>query len=112
MKFEFENIFITGSNGWLGKQLVLSLLNDDNEVLIFKKPMNIKINCLINIGESRDFFNGLGSNINIVEGDLRNIDTIKKFIYKSKKSLLIHTAGVIHPKRIKDFFELNLCFNP
>ena len=49
MKFEFENVFITGSNGWLGKQLVLSLLNDDNEVLIFKKPMNIKINCLINI---------------------------------------------------------------
>ena len=107
MKFEFENVFITGSNGWLGKQLVLSLLNDDDEVLIFKKPMNIKINCLINIGESRDFFNGLGSNINIVEGDLRNIDTIKKFIYKSKKSLLIHTAGVIHPKRIKDFFEVN-----
>ena len=38
---------------------------------------------------------------------MRNQDTINNFIYKSKKGILIHTAGVIHPKKIKDFYDIN-----
>ena len=31
MKFDFEDIFITGANGWLGRQLVESLINNDKK---------------------------------------------------------------------------------
>lgn len=107
MKFEYNDVFITGANGWLGRQIVSSLINPDPDILIFKKPKKIKINCLINNGESKSFFNKFGNKINLYIGDLRQKKTIKDFIYKSKKSILIHTAGIIHPQKIKDFYDVN-----
>ncbi len=107
MKFDFKDVFITGSNGWLGRQIVESLINPDPNVLVFEKSKKLNINCLINLGESKEFLNDFGNKVKIIEGDLREEKTIKNFIYKSKKSLLIHTAGVIHPKKIKDFFDIN-----
>ena len=107
MKFEYTDVFITGANGWLGRQVVESLIKNDSDVLIMEIPKNIKINCLINLSESREFFEKFGDKIKIVEGDLRNEKTIFDFIYKSNKSLLIHTAGVIHPKKIQDFYDIN-----
>ncbi len=107
MKFDFEDVFITGANGWLGRQIVEGLINIDPDVLIFKKSKTIKINCLINLNESNQFLNSYGSHIKISEGDLRNYKTINDFIYSSNKSILIHTAGIIHPKKIKDFYDIN-----
>ena len=48
MKFKFEDVFITGSNGWLGRQIVECLINNDREVLEMEKSTTLKINCLIN----------------------------------------------------------------
>ena len=108
MKFDFEDIFITGANGWLGRQLVESLINNDKDVLEIDKIKDIKINCLLNENENDNFFIKFNNKINLIKGDLRNTDTINNFIYTSKKGLLIHTAGVIHPKKVKDFYDVNL----
>ena len=108
MKFEFKNVFITGANGWLGRQIIESLVNNDPDVLILEKSKKITINCLINFGECKNFLLNYGSKIKIFEGDLRKKETIENFIYKSPDSLLIHTAGIIHPNKIKDFYDINL----
>jgi nucleoside-diphosphate-sugar epimerase len=108
MKFEFTDVFITGANGWLGRQLVESLMNNDKDVLKIDKLKDIKINCLLNKNENDAFFLKFNNKINLVQGDLRNNNTINNFIYSSKKGLLIHTAGIIHPKKVKDFYDINL----
>jgi len=107
MKFKFEDVFITGSNGWLGRQIVECLINNDREVLEMEKSTTLKINCLINENENDEFFLKFKNKIKIFKGDLRNTNTINNFLYKSNNSLLIHTAGVIHPKNIKDFYDIN-----
>ncbi len=107
MKFDFTDVFITGSNGWLGRQIVESLIKNDPEVLEIEKSATIKINCLINENEDDHFFNKYRNKVDVYKGDLRDLKTINKFIYKSQKGLLIHTAGVIHPKKIKDFYDIN-----
>lgn len=107
MKFDFEDIFITGSNGWLGRQIVESLNTNDSNVLDLEKPSDMKINCFIMDSDDVFFFNKYKHNINLIKGDLRNQQDIKKFLYSAKKSLLIHTVGTIHPKKIKDFYEIN-----
>ena len=107
MKFSFKDIFITGANGWLGRQIVESLVNNDPDVLILDKSVDLKINCLININESSKDLEIHGDKIKIHRGDLRDNKTIKNFLYVSKKGLLIHTAGIIHPNKIKDFYDIN-----
>ena len=57
MKFKFEDVFITGSNGWLGRQIVESLINNDSDVLDLEKSNLLSINCLINEHEDSSFFN-------------------------------------------------------
>ena len=56
MKFDFEDVFITGANGWLGRQLIESLINNDKDVLEIDKIKDIKINCLLNENENDKFF--------------------------------------------------------
>ena len=107
MKFEFKEVFITGSNGWLGRQIVNSLITNDPDVLDMKIEKSIKINCLINENETTEFFKKYYDKINIFRGDLRSSITIENFISETKKGLLIHAAGVIHPKKIKDFYDIN-----
>jgi nucleoside-diphosphate-sugar epimerase len=107
MKFEFEDVFITGSNGWLGRQIVESLIHNDPDVLEMEKSNSLTINCLINETENGSFFKKYSKKVKLLKGDLRKHETIKNFIYKSNKGLLIHTAGVIHPKNIKDFYDIN-----
>tara|TARA_B110000879_G_C11169564_1_gene512887 strand:- start:75 stop:1124 length:1050 start_codon:yes stop_codon:yes gene_type:complete len=107
MKFDFEDVFITGANGWLGRQIVESLINNDPDVLILKKNKNININCLLHVHDSKDFFIKYGDRVNIIYGDLRHEKSIDNFLYKSNNGLLIHAAGIIHPNKIKDFYEIN-----
>lgn len=107
MKFKFEDVFITGSNGWLGRQIVESLIYNDPDVLEMEKSNSLTINCLINEDEDDSFFNKYSDKVKVFRGDLRKYETINGFIYKSNKGLLIHAAGVIHPKFIKDFYDIN-----
>ncbi len=37
MKFDYDNVYITGSNGWLGKKLIESFFIEDSECIVFKK---------------------------------------------------------------------------
>jgi nucleoside-diphosphate-sugar epimerase len=71
MKFEFEDVFITGANGWLGRQIVESLITNDPDVLILEKPKNMIINCLINVGESKDFLIKYGNKVKIFQLQFR-----------------------------------------
>ena len=43
------------------------------------------------------------NDLEIFEGDLTSLEELNKFMSKSDNSILIHTAGVIHPKKYKDF---------
>ena len=99
-------IFITGANGWLGLNLVKSIIYNktrqwglnDNEIHAF-----------IMEGTSKDKLLGISSDLNIVEGNILNTEDLARFFSPSNKnSLLFHTAGIIHPRKVSEFFDVNL----
>ena len=97
-------IYITGANGWLGLNLVDSIISNRAAKWGLEKD---EINAFIFPGTSKDKLLGISQDINIVEGDLSNIVDIEQFLTDSNDSYVFHTAGVIHPKRVSDFYLVN-----
>ena len=91
-------ILITGANGWLGSNLIKLIIENKTEKWGLKKQ---KIIAFVEKKTNYDFLKKYKSNeIEIFEGNLTSQDEIKNFLSKSDNSTLIHTAGVIHPKKI------------
>jgi nucleoside-diphosphate-sugar epimerase len=45
--------------------------------------------------------------IELITGDLRNPSDCERFCQNAKGGLLFHTAGIIHPRRVADFYAIN-----
>lgn len=102
--YSVEQLFlVTGAAGWAGKGLVHYLYTAGCEVL----PQNPRIRCLIAPGEDAAQLRKLGTRIEIVEGDLRDPATSARLCECASGAVLIHTAGVIHPRRVREFYEVN-----
>jgi nucleoside-diphosphate-sugar epimerase len=109
MKFNYKKVYITGSNGWLGRQLTKSFFVDDQDIIIFEKHSDLRVECLILENEEDTFFSSISPEINIVRGDVTNKSSCKNFLkYGTNEDILIHTAGLIHPKNTKDFARVNV----
>ena len=108
MNFNYKKVFITGSTGWLGKELLKTLLERNNRWINFQVDKSFEVTCLLNEipdQEDKELFNS----VRIVYGDLRNKLECEKFLYSmDSSSLLIHTAGIIHPSRTREFYEINV----
>ena len=108
MNFGTNQILITGANGWLGKTLVNCLLNGISNSLSLEIPQkNLSIKCLVKPNEDIAILKSLSENISIIEGNLNSKEDCKFFTKDSKNAILFHCAGVIHPKKISDFYEIN-----
>jgi nucleoside-diphosphate-sugar epimerase len=109
MDFGTNEILITGANGWLGKSLIECLINGiENSLGIDKPCKNLKIKCLVLHGEDTSHIEKVSKNIKIVQGDITKIEDCRVFIKGSKGAILFHCAGIIHPKRTRQFFDINV----
>jgi nucleoside-diphosphate-sugar epimerase len=99
-----DTFLVTGATGWAGRRLVEYLHDGACEVL----PRDARIRCLVAPGEDAAQLRRLGSRVEIVPGDLRNPAALAGFCEDARDAVLIHTAGVIHPRRVREFYEVNL----
>ncbi|MBT4922832.1 MAG: NAD(P)-dependent oxidoreductase [Rickettsiales bacterium] len=101
----YNKIIITGATGWLGKRVVLAIRNQIKEISAAKHQQEII--CLVPTGEDTKALI-LDDKIKIVNGDIRDNNSLKSLFENSEGALVIHLAGIIHPKlRTKDFFDIN-----
>ena len=108
MDFGTNYILITGASGWLGKTFLDSLLNGMEECNDLKNPQkNLNITCLLRPNENIGLIKN-SENIDIVYGDITNFEDCNNFMEGKKNALLFHCAGIIHPKKIKRFYEVNV----
>lgn len=109
MDFDTSIVLVTGAAGWLGynllKAIVLGLA--DCEALEQSQP-NLTIRCLLLPGTDQAPLKELSQNIEVVYGDLRDIETCKLFCQGAKGATLFHTAGIIHPKKTAEFYQINV----
>ena len=94
MKFEFNNVYITGAGGWLGKQLIEVLLSpDSNKAIKFSVSNNLKINAMVLPGENFANLYKESENVKVFNGDIRIDKEVKNFFTQNKKP-------PIYPSRI------------
>jgi nucleoside-diphosphate-sugar epimerase len=102
-------ILITGALGWLGKRLTRVIAERNLDLEFLKNlPGSTRIRCLTLPGNEAAELRTMGSQVEVVQGDLRNPTDCQRFCEGAGGALLVHTAGVIHPRRVREFFEVNL----
>lgn len=108
MNLQTNLVLVTGAAGWLGSRLVeaLTLGLADHDAL--KQPQSgLRIRCLLLPGQEATALKRLSSSVEIVTGDIRNPADCERFCADVRGAVLLHTAGMIHPRRVREFFDIN-----
>lgn len=102
-------VILTGANGWLGKRLT-GLLSDRSfdHAALLDLPRDIRLRCLVLPNEDSQELDAMGGQVDVIRGDLRKPADCEALCEGASGALLIHTAGVIHPRRVKDFYRINV----
>ena len=100
---------VTGAPGWLGTRLVQSLVKGVVDVPTLG-PDGRRIRCLVLPGADVSELEALGSQIEIVRGDVTDPASLDAlFGDAGKGATVFHAAGVIHPLRgVKHLHEVNV----
>lgn len=102
-----NRLLITGANGWLGKRLARLIARRELEAgMLSHLPSDPTLRCLILPSESPEDLRRIGAEV--IGGDLRKPSDCAEFCEATKGAVLIHTAGVIHPRRVKEFYDVNV----
>lgn len=93
---------ITGAPGWLGNRLVEALVTDDPLHQFDGYPQRA-VRCLVL--PSFALPPSIRERIEVVRGDVRDRASLDRAMVGVET--VIHLVGVIHPKRVREFYEIN-----
>jgi nucleoside-diphosphate-sugar epimerase len=106
---ETETLLLTGAAGWLGQGLVSALtegLRDDERLREPRRDLRLRV--LLRPGETSDVLTRLRDRVTIVVGDVRDPAAVRQLCDGARGAVLFHTAGVIHPRRVRELYEVNV----
>src|ERR1700691_4787250 len=104
-----NKVIVTGALGWLGVSLVEALVKGlaDHEALAEPRG-DLRIRCLILPGQDGTVLKKISERIEVVSGDVRNPADCARLCEDSKGAILFHTAGIIHPRKVAEFYQINV----
>ncbi len=108
MSYDTDQIIVTGAAGWLGRRLIDVLVNGlpDHERL--NVPADVRNCAMVLPSEPASALEDHAGRVEVIPGDLRNAADCARLCANARGALLLHTAGVIHPRRVRDLYAINV----
>lgn len=97
-------VLLTGAAGWLGGRIAAALTTGLPETRLLATG-GFRVKALVLPGEEVSRLREQG--VEIVTGDIRDMETVRAFVACAEGAVLIHMAGVIHPKTVAQFEAIN-----
>lgn len=109
MSIEPSRVLVTGALGWLGRNLINGLVRGLPECDLLSKPnTHLKIRAFDLKGLDFEPLRGISEGVEPFPGDICDKKDCEQFCSGAKGTTLFHTIGIIHPKRVRDFYKINL----
>lgn len=104
---QYETVIVVGAGGWLGQAILRGLINgiDGREDLAGVSD-SVKI-IAADLPAALAVIVPQDARIEKVAVDVCDNNTYEKLKHHADGALIIHVVGIIHPKRIRQFFEIN-----
>ncbi len=99
------DLLITGATGWLGSRFV-EILHGARETRLDRPVESVR--CLVRRGRDPGHLTSISERVDITAGDLRDPDSLREFCRGAEGATLFHIAGVIHPRRKREFHQVNV----
>lgn len=100
---------VTGAAGWLGSRLVECLARGlPDHPALSSPPQDLRIRCLVLPGQDAAPLRAVSDRIEVVAGDLQNPADCARLCEGARGAVLFHTAGIIHPRRVAEFYRVNV----
>lgn len=90
---------VTGAPGWLGSQLVQSLVSGVRDVPGVSPQGDRVVRCLVHRGTDASELRAISERVEIVEGDLTDPSSLAPLFNEARGATIFHSAGIIHPTR-------------
>jgi len=93
-----KRAIVTGAAGWLGRGLVNALgsAEPSNGIRAMDLP------------ECVSALKPAGGNVEVLTGDVRDVEGCRRLMRGGEGATLFHLAGIIHPRRVREFYAINL----
>ena len=101
------DFIITGATGWLGRSIVKELLSGRSRWLNGQNVNSLRL--LVEKSQAEHAPKEWNDpRLQIIYGDITKPADLAPLFAGLKGPVVIHTAGLIHPRRVKDFFAVNV----
>lgn len=102
------DIVVTGAAGWLGKNLIEGLFNGVAGCETLRPISSDKIiRAFVRSGEDVSFLQKYKDRVQIIHGDICSVEDCNNLVKSAEGAVLFHTAGVVHPKKVSEFYDVN-----
>jgi nucleoside-diphosphate-sugar epimerase len=106
-----KEIVLTGTHGWLGSRMLHALVHGLPDYSDIAVTPDTQIRCFYRDGEPLIDI-GLDdeghAEVLPVFGDLTRLQDCERLFQDTEGALLLHTAGVVHPNRVHEFYSNNV----